>query len=226
MARFYAASGLVFQHSIIVHNGVDLPPLEQKRSRAIGKDRVDLLFAGRVVEIKGAHTAIGALARLVRMRPETDWRLNLVGDTADGPYLERLRNEAAESGLTGKVAFAGRVAPEELPGLFDSHDIYLFPSLYEPFSLTLIHAMASGIPTVATAIGGNVEIVTEGQTGLLVPKADARSLGEAVLRLVDDPAMASRLGLAGAERARSFSTEQMVSAMEAHLKSRVANADA
>lgn len=220
MERFYAASGLVFHSSVVVHNGVNLPPQEARRSRIPQGNRVDLLFAGRMVEIKGAHTAILALAHLVQTRPDKDWRLNLVGDARDEPYLARLRREAEEKGIVARIAFTGRVTPEELPRLFDSHDAFLFPSLYEPFSLTLIHAMAAGIPSVASAIGGNVEIVAEGQTGLLFPRANAAGMAQAVARLVDDPAMAARIGHAGAERARGFSTERMIAAMEAHLQAR------
>jgi glycogen synthase len=226
MEKFYAASGLRFKQSSVVHNGVNLPSLEPQRSKEIAKNRVDLLFAGRVVEIKGAHTAIAALGRLVKLRPETDWRLNMVGDTRDAPYLQLLQQQAKDNGVADKVTFPGRVAAEDLTRLFDHHDIYLFPSLYEPFSLTLIHAMASGIPTVASDIGGNGEIVREGVTGLLFAKADVDAMTKAVINLVDDPALAQRLGQAGAKRARSFSTEQMIDAMEQHLIGRIGGVNA
>lgn len=226
MERFYAASGLKFQQSSVVHNGVNLPSLQTHRSKEIAANRVDLLFAGRVVEIKGAHTAIGALGRLVKLRPETDWNLNMVGDTRDAPYLQRLHQEAKNNGVAERVTFSGRVAARDLTELFERHDIYLFPSLYEPFSLTLIHAMASGIPTVASDIGGNGEIVREGVTGLLFAKADVDAMAKAVIRLVDDPALARRLGQAGAKRACNFSTEKMIDAMEHHLIGRVGGANA
>lgn len=226
MERFYAASGLQFQQSNVVHNGVNLPSLQTQRSKEITPNRVDLLFAGRVVEIKGAHTAIGALSRLVKLRPETDWHLNMVGDTQDALYLQRLQQEAKDIGVAERVTFPGRVAAEDLTGLFDRHDIYLFPSLYEPFSLTLIHAMASGIPTVASDIGGNGEIVREGETGLLFAKANVDAMANAVIRLVDDPALARRLGQAGAKQARNFSTEQMIDSMEDRLIGRVGGANA
>ena len=62
--------------------------------------------------------------------------------------------------------------PDSLPELFEEHDIYVFPSLYEPFSLTLIHALACGIPTAASRVGGNVEIVRDGVSGVLFKKGD------------------------------------------------------
>lgn len=222
MRDFYAAAGLHFDRDVVIHNGVNLAPeLDGPRGRPARQpgDPVRLLFAGRVVEIKGAHTAVEALGRLRREAPGIDWRLTLVGDSRDRPYLDRLKTIAAEDGTRGAIDFVERVAPSELVGLFDAHDIYLFPSYYEPFSLTLIHALAAGIPTVASATGGNVEIVAEGETGLLFAKGDAADLARAVARLQADPALAERVGTAGARAARRYSTEAMIAAMEAHLAS-------
>jgi len=159
------------------------------------------------------------VAEGAREVPGVDWRLTLLGDSRDRPYLDRLKAIAAEDGTRGSIDFVERVAPSELVGLFDAHDIYLFPSYYEPFSLTLIHALAAGIPTVASATGGNVEIVSEGETGLLFAKGDSGDLARAVVRLQADPALAQRVGAAGAQVARRYSTEAMIAAMEAHLSS-------
>ena len=222
MRDFYAAAGLRFARDVVIHNGVNLAPeLDGPRVRPVRPpgDPVRLLFAGRVVEIKGAHTAVEALGRLRREVPGVDWRLTLLGDSRDRPYLDRLKAIAAEDGTRGSIDFVERVAPSELVGLFDAHDIYLFPSYYEPFSLTLIHALAAGIPTVASATGGNVEIVSEGETGLLFTKGDAADLARSVVRLQADPALAQRVGAAGAQVARRYSTEAMIAAMEAHLAS-------
>lgn len=222
MRDFYAAAGLSFARDVVIHNGVNLAPEldapRARRQRAPG-DPVRLLFAGRVVEIKGAHTAVEALGVLRRADPGTDWRLSVVGDNRDQAYMSRLKETAAADGTGAAIDFVGRVAPSDLVGLFDAHDIYLFPSYYEPFSLTLIHALAAGIPTVASATGGNVEIVADGETGLLCCKGDAADMAGAVQRLVADPALARRIGQACVAVARRFSTEAMIEAMEAHLAS-------
>lgn len=222
MRDFYASSGLSFERDVVIHNGVDLPEETKTyhpRAAAPLGPQVNLLFAGRVVEIKGVHTAVEALGRLVKARPDLSWRLNIVGDTRDSAYIERLKSLAQEQGCADQVVFSGKVRPEDLFGLFLSHDIYLFPSLYEPFSLTLIHALASGIPTVASTAGGNVEIVEDGKTGLLFPTADAEALSRAVLRLVDEPELRLRVSKGGWSVSRAFSSQRMFDQMEAHLAS-------
>lgn len=219
MRDFYAASDVRFARSVVVHNGVGLSPASETfhPPRAVLDGPVRLLFAGRVVEIKGAHTAVAALGLLARQHPQIDWRLSIVGDSRDAPYLDRLRALAEEAGCADRVAFADRVPAEELDGLFHSHDVYLFPSLYEPFSLTLIHALASSIPTVASTAGGNVEIVEDGVSGLLFPTGDAEGLARAVARLVEEPGLRERVARGGWSAARGFSSQRMFDQMEQHL---------
>lgn len=223
MREFYVAAGVSFQNDVVIHNGVNL----RKDSAAPrtfqslpAGSRVSLLFAGRVVDIKGAHTAVEALCHLRAQRPEIDWHLDLVGDARDVKYSQRLRELAAKKDSLDKLHFLGRVTPDALPEMFASHDIYLFPSLYEPFSLTLIHALSSGIPTVASRVGGNPEIVRDGETGLLFVKSDSKGLAAAVLRLTDDVALAERISKKGMIEAQRYSTERMIAEMETHLRTR------
>jgi glycosyltransferase involved in cell wall biosynthesis len=220
---FYRAGGVSFSNSQVIHNGVDLPAPDvgARRDLAAAGRSIRLLFVGRVVEIKGVHTAIAALADLIQERPEIDWRLSIVGDATDKAHIASLSELAAARGCTDNVEYVGWVSPEHLPRVFAEHDVFLFPSLYEPFSLTLIHAMASAIPVVASAIGGNLEIVQDGETGLLFPKGDSKQLAAAVLRLLETPDLAGTVGQEGAIEARQFSIERMVSEMDAHLRSRV-----
>ncbi|PWR02524.1 hypothetical protein DKT77_11400 [Meridianimarinicoccus roseus] len=223
MKDFYSACGVTFARDEVIHNGVQLPAASTPRSydRIADGATVRLLFAGRLVDIKGAHTAVEALLRLRSKRPGIDWRLSLVGDARDTAYLMRLRGIASEGGCLDRIDFRSPVAPEVLPDLFASHDMYVFPSLYEPFSLTLIHALASGIPTLASRVGGNVEIIRDGDTGLLFEKGDADGLTAAILRLVDTDGLINRLSTRGVAAAREFSRERMIAAMDAHLRDRV-----
>lgn len=222
MRDFYAAAGLGFERAAVIHNGVNLPPAPEaphRRGPGAPAGTVRLLFAGRVVEIKGAHTAVEALGRLKRRRPETDWRLTILGDSRDTAYLTRLRETAEREGIVEAIDFIDRVPPDRLPALFDAHDVYLFPSFYEPFSLTLIHALAAGIPGVVSAAGGNAEIAEDGKTAVLFRKGDAEAMATAILRLADDPALCARVSEGGAAVARRFSTEAMIEGMQAHLAS-------
>ena len=219
----YQAGGVTFGRCQVIHNGVKqgayagLPGVD--RTRLVEDGTLRLLFAGRLVDLKGAHTAIAALTLLdpaaLNVR---QIRLTLLGDTQDAPYMARLHAAVAESGRASDIEFATPVSEDQLPSLFAAYDIYLFPSLYEPFSLTLIHALALGIPTVASNAGGNGEIVTDGHDGLLFPRGKAAELAGAVGRLAADSALRARLASEGMRVARGFTFERMVGAMADALR--------
>lgn len=223
MRNFYASAGVNFVRSSIVHNGVYLPDAipEPRVFADQPVKQVKLLFAGRIVEIKGAHTAIEALGHLQKMRADIDWHLSMVGDDRDVDYVQRLKDIEQKSNLKNKVEYVGRVTLDALPDLFNSHDVYLFPSLYEPFSLTLIHALASGIPAVASRVGGNTEIVKDGQTGVLFEKGDALDMAKKILLYVDKPELATAYSASAIKEARGFQADRMIEEMEKHLETEV-----
>lgn len=222
MQDLYAAAGLGFLDATVIHNGVDLTvPLgrERRPRRELCGGPVRLLFAGRLVRLKGVHTAIEALGELDRReaRGAQSFFLTIVGDGTDAAYLDQLKALVTKLGLTDKVAFLSPVAEADLPILFDEHDIYVFPSLYEPFSLTLIHAMASGIPTVASAVGGNVEIVEDGRTGMLFAPGNAGDLVARIALLATDADLRERISMAARDAAAQFTMTRMVDRMERYL---------
>ncbi|AHK45888.1 glycosyltransferase [Ensifer adhaerens OV14] len=221
MRDFYYASGVIISNGAVIHNGVNMQLNYHKRapeSRTIDSE-VRLLFAGRVVEMKGVSTAVRALSKLIRERPNIDWKLSIVGDMKDTQYIEGLMALAKAEGCAHAIDLRNRVPPEDLPQLFNSHDIYVFPSLYEPFSLTLIHALESGIPSVVSSTGGNLEIVKDGDTGLLFQKGDPNDMARSILRLVGDPALRQHVSKRAAAIASQFSTAEMIERMDAHLLS-------
>jgi glycosyltransferase involved in cell wall biosynthesis len=89
-----------------------------------------------------------------------------------------------------------------VPALLRAADVFTLTSVSEAASITLLEAMASALPVVVTAVGGNPEIVRDGVDGLLAPRGDAEGLGTALLRLLNDPALAARMGESGAARVR------------------------
>jgi glycosyltransferase involved in cell wall biosynthesis len=115
-------------------------------------------------------------------------RLVLAGG---GRCLDLLERLALRLGVRHAVQFAGVV--EDVAAIYRSLDVFLFPSLAEPLGSSLLDAMAYGLPIVALAAGGVPEVVEDGQNGLLVAPDD---FAEAVLRLLEDPALAARLGTA------------------------------
>ena len=216
----YADAGVSFARGRVVHNGVrqEQRPDRAFRDRAglVRDGEVRLLFAGRLVDLKGAHDAVAAMPGLLADQPGV--RLTLLGDASDTAYAERLRREVAASGCADRISVQPPVAEAALFNLFQQHDIYLFPSLYEPFSLTLIHALACGIPTAASRAGGNVEIVQDGRSGVLSDKGDPADLARAVLRLARDPALRARVSAGGRAAASRFTFAAMVDGMEAFLQ--------
>ena len=205
-----------------LHNGVNVdaftPPLTHAE-RAGGR----LLFVGRVSPDKGVHVLLDALSRLSETHPEAE--LDLIGDEAL-PRLdmqvaideeERVRSLSRFYGregylapllaglptrLTKRIRHRTWIGRDELPSLYRSSGMLVLPSVWEePFGIPLVEAMASGLPVVATRVGGIPEIVEHGVTGLLVPPDDPAALAGAIAELLADPSRARELGEAGRRRA-------------------------
>jgi glycosyltransferase involved in cell wall biosynthesis len=171
----------------------------------------ELLFAGRLVERKGVHLLLEALALLGDGPPV---RLQVVGD---GPERARLEARAGELGLADGVVFHGFVPREALERRMAACDAFVLPAVVdakgdtEGLGVVLLEAMSYGRPTIASAAGGIVDIVRDGQNGLLVPPGDVEALAGAIRRLAADRAAARAMGEAGREDVRAgFSWEVIV----------------
>jgi glycosyltransferase involved in cell wall biosynthesis len=150
-------------------------------------------------------------AAALAVREEPGLRLEIAGD---GPCLPALKRTAAELDLEDKVRFLGEV--REVPALLARASVFVLPSLSEGVSLTLLEAMARGLPVVATRVGGNPEVVVDGETGLLVPARDPAALAAGVLRLFRDPGEGRRMGAAGRMRVEThFDVRRMAARYEA-----------
>ena len=130
-----------------------------------------------------------------------------------GPREGELRALSSSLGLDGRVEFLGHV--ENVPALLARADAFVLPSLSEAFPNAAMEAMAAGLPVVASAVGGLLDLIEHGRNGLLVPAGDCDALAAAMASLVADPALAARLG--GAARddvAYRYSFERMVRSFE------------
>ncbi|HQY89676.1 MAG TPA: glycosyltransferase, partial [Tepidisphaeraceae bacterium] len=115
--------------------------------------------------------------------------------------------------LTNHVEFLGEV--RDVPALLHRASLFVLPSLTEGVPLTVLEAMACGLPVVATRVGGTPEALADGITGLLVPPGDPRQLADALLRIHNDASMAQRMGLAGRARVETlFDVRTMVASYE------------
>ncbi len=178
----------------IVPNGVDTerfqPPAEGRPARADGTVR--LVAVARLVEVKGLHVLIDALSRLPAAWRETV-RLELCGS---GPFEGELRRRIRAAGLDAQVDFAGLVTYDDIPAKLLGADLFVLPSLQEGLPLSLLEAMASGLPVVAAAVGGMPDVVRAGANGLLAPAGDAAALAEALADLAGNVDRRSQLGAA------------------------------
>jgi glycosyltransferase involved in cell wall biosynthesis len=223
MRDFYAAGGIRFGRDRVIHNGVRQSayagaPTPDRRA-LVQPGVLRLLFAGRLVDLKGAQLAVAALPLLDPAAFGLERiELTLLGDGQDAAYMAKLNQAIAESPCREAISLRPAVPEAALFDVFSAHDIYLFPSLYEPFSLTLIHALACGIPTIASRVGGNPEIVEDGKTGLLFDKNDPQDLARAVRRMARDPALRAELAKAGRLAASAFTFEAMVRRMQDFLE--------
>ncbi|MGH9079808.1 MAG: glycosyltransferase family 4 protein [Acidimicrobiales bacterium] len=191
----------------VVHNGVDTarfrPPdalVDDQRRQVIG-------FVGRICVEKAPDTLLRACLALSETR--RDFVVQLVGDTNWGwseptgtrAVVDRLSTELSERGI--EVRRTGHVARENVPAALMGSDIHVVPSRWdEPCALTVLEGLATGVPVVASATGGNPELI--GDAGLLFPRDDVFGLADALGTLLDDPGLRSKLGARARDRAGSF----------------------
>ncbi len=163
---------------------------------------------GRMQTVKDQLTLVRAFLHLLKTVPgaREKLRLALVGD---GPLRVQAAAMLAAEDASALAWLAG--SRDDVPRLLRGLDVFVLPSLAEGISNTILEAMACGLPVVATRVGGNPELVIEGETGMLVPAADPVALAGALDNYLRDPSLARRHGRAGRERVeREFSLHAMV----------------
>ena len=185
-----AALGRAVEH---VPKGVDVETFRPDGPHvraALGLERKRIaLVVSRLVPIKNVALAVDAMSIAARSR--SDLALVLVGD---GPLRAGLEARVAALGLGGQVVFAGRVPHEEMPRWYRSADLFVLPSEFDNSPNVALEAMASGVPVVATDVGGLRQYVHHGVNGDLVPAGDGAALARSMLRYLDDPSLAAQVG--------------------------------
>ena len=201
--------------------GVDLGAFTSRGPRAPrtpGMRRV--LSIGRLVERKGVDTLVQAVA-LLAAQGRTDVELVVAGGPAaaelDGdPEVRRLRALAAALGVDDRVRFVGRVGRADVPATIRSADVAACVPWYEPFGIVPLEAMACGVPVVVAAVGGMLDSVRDGVTGVHVPPRDPDAVAAALAALLDDEPRRRRLARAGvADMEQRFGWDRVAEATEA-----------
>ena len=184
----------------IVPNGLDLPPLPApserlaaRRGLGLPDDAMLLLFVGRLVPEKNLPLLMDALSRLSPSQRPLLW---LAGE---GPERRRIESDIARLGLEGGVRLLGERS--DTPLLMQAADLLVLPSREEGLSNVLLEAMASGLPVIATAVGGSPELIEDQVTGRLLPSNDAAALATAIGALAADAEERARLARAARAQA-------------------------
>lgn len=215
---------------VLIPNGIDLSPYEAARlqraewRRNEGFAESDLLLTciARFYEQKNHKTLLEAFAMVKDELPRA--KLLLAGDGYLRPALER---QTAELGLSGQVKFLGR--REDVARILGASDVFVLPSLWEGNPLSVMEAMAAGLPVAATAVGGVPELVETGRSGLLCRPGEAVELAEAIRTLAGSAELRKTFGRQAMLRAEArFGEQAMVGAYErlylGELKGRTSNA--
>ncbi|HWM10364.1 MAG TPA: glycosyltransferase family 4 protein [Solirubrobacteraceae bacterium] len=177
------------RHTVVIPTAVDAAATPQARH---GGSPPRVVMVGRLAAPKDPVTLVRALAGV-----SSPFDATIVGDGPERPAVEA---EIRAAGLDGVVELAGE--RNDVPHLLANADVFALSSRSEGAPLSILEAMAAGLPVVASAVGGVPEIVADGTTGLLVPRDDAPALAAALEALLADAALRRRLGAAGRERVR------------------------
>jgi len=197
-----------------VHNGDRVTAINLRHQiRAdlgLEADTPVVLQVARMHPVKDHVTAVAAMAYVVQEVPNAV--LVMVGD---GVERRRISAKAREFGLKNNIRMLGM--RDDVPRFMVAADVFLLSSLSEGVSVTLLEAMASSKPVVATDVGGNGEVVSHGKTGLLCKSSDPRDIGSSVTTLLRNPQLQSQMGRAGRERLLNLFTQEQMHAGYARI---------
>jgi glycosyltransferase involved in cell wall biosynthesis len=211
LRRHMIAEGFPAERVEVAYNGIDAGEMptavertDSRRELQVHDDEVVLGTVGRLDAVKDLGVMIHALASV---RPAgAPYRLVLVGD---GPERSPLEDLATGLGVRGVVTFTGYRA--DVRRLLPGFDLFLNSSVHEGVSLTILEAMAAGLPVVATAVGGTPEVVVHGETGMLVPSRSPEPFAGTLAELTRDRSRRIAMGRAGRARVlERFTSDAMI----------------
>lgn len=178
--------------SAVIHWGIDPSQFQAPATPRWPLRR--LLYVGQMIPQKGVHTAISAFGLLAKEKEFADCTFTLAGSGQHPEYEKQLREMPAQLGISDRVHFLGRVPRGELPAIYASHDILVFPSEWdEPFAITPLEAMASGLIVVGTTTGGSGELFRNRETAMTFAAGDPADCARAIRELCADQKLAETI---------------------------------
>ena len=200
------------------HGGVIYCPVDIQRFQAVPRTAAqplkNFLYVGRLHEDKGVMTALRAIALV---RGQFNGHLNIVG-RGEPDYEAKLKSFVAENKLP--VTFSSVSNPDEMPKIYAANDALLFTSEWpEPFAITPLEAMASGLPVIATTTGGSIELFRHKENALTYEAGNAEQLAERILELTQNNSLRGKIAVAGhCEVREKFSEDKIVSQIDDYLR--------
>jgi glycosyltransferase involved in cell wall biosynthesis len=203
--------GIAHDRITVIHNGVDMiqrGSLDQvrrlKSEFGVGENAFVIGIVGSLYPIKGHAYLFHALRSVLLHHPKT--QLLVIGQ---GDLEQTLKRKVSELGIEQAVSFLG--LRNDVPRVLSLLDLFVLPSLSEGLSVALLEAMSAGVPVIASKVGGNPEIVVDGETGYLVPPERSEELASRIIELMSNRESTRLLGERGRERvAREFTTARML----------------
>jgi glycosyltransferase involved in cell wall biosynthesis len=214
-------AGVPLKDVQVIYPGIDLGQFNRPESIVDNNydiNHLSFLYAGALVHHKGVHSAIEAIAHVIKARPGINLRLTILG-SGHPDYEKQLKHMVIQKKLHEIVQFIPQIPRQQMPEFLRKYNVLLFPSIWEePFSRVFLEAMASGLVVVGTRIGGTKEILLDGVNGLAFEPEDSISLAGCIEKLYDNP----KLRISLAKNAyntvmRHFDIKQMNERIESYL---------
>jgi glycosyltransferase involved in cell wall biosynthesis len=197
-------------NAIVVNNGVDYGKFQKSNVQQKTENKKIILSVGALKPRKGYHISIPAIAEVKKKYP--DVKYCIVGGKPPETYLRMIK----DNNLSENVVFFENISDEELINLYYQSDIFLLPSVtenendFEGFGLVYLEAGACGKPVIGAFGSGAEDAIIDGETGILVPQNDVKKTVEAILKLLDNPIMAQKMGENGKKRAEEMNWDNTV----------------
>lgn len=177
----------------VIPNGVDASKFASRstfarREEYAAPDEKIVFYVGRLVREKGVHVLVDAIPEVLSHYPRAKFII-----AGRGPCADQLKQQAALLGVDRRVYFTGYIDDETRNSLYGWADVAVFPSLYEPFGIVALEAMAARTPVVVSDAGGFREVVRHGEDGLMAYASDSHSLAQNILAVLHNPDLANRL---------------------------------
>jgi len=203
------------QKTVVIHNGINLRKFHEgfngvslRKSFKISDDAPVIITVASLTEKKGHKFLLKAITSIKKRYRNI--KVLIVGD---GPLEHELKKIARDYNLRNSVIFAGQ--RNDIPELLKISDIFVLPSLQEGFPLAVIEAMSTGLPVVATSVGGVPEVIEHGETGLLIPLGNPEALSDAIMILLKDEKIGKEIGRQGQKViSENFVSDKMVAEID------------